>query len=225
MTKILLIEDDERIVRPLKRELEREHYLVDVAGDGEEGWHYLSLGEYDLLILDVMLPHLDGIGLCRRLRQHANGVPVLMLTARDTTSDKVLGLDAGADDYLVKPFEIEELHARMRSLLRRQDPRRQPLLQHGLICLDPACQVVTVATRNVDLTPREYQLVEHFLRHPTQIFNRERLIEQLWGWDAAPESDVIKAHIKGLRRKLKQAGAPDPIETVFGFGYRLNPNV
>lgn len=225
MTKILLVEDDERIVRPLKRELEREHYLVDVAGDGEEGWHYLSLSEYDLLILDVMLPRLDGIGLCRRLRQHTNGVPVLMLTARDTTSDKVLGLDAGADDYLIKPFEIEELHARLRSLLRRQDPHRQTLLQHGPICLDPACQVVTVADRTVDLTPREYQLLEHFLRHPTQIFNRERLTERLWGWEESPESNVIKAHIKGLRRKLKDAGAPDPIETVFGFGYRLNSHV
>lgn len=225
MTKILLVEDDERIVRPLRRELEREYYLIEVAGDGEEGWHYLSLHEYDLVILDVMLPKLDGMGLCRRLRQHALGVPVLMLTARDTTSDKVQGLDAGADDYLVKPFEVEELHARLRSLLRRQDPNRQPMLQHGLICLNPASQSVTVEARKVDLTPKEYQLLECFLRHPTQLFNRERLIERLWGWDESPESNVIKAHVKGLRRKLKEAGASDPIETVFGFGYRLNSHV
>ncbi len=225
MTKILLIEDDLRIVRSLKRELERERYLVDVANDGEEGWNYLQQTAYDIVLLDIMIPLLDGISLCRRLRQQAHGVPVLMLTARDTTADKVQGLDAGADDYLVKPFEIEELHARLRSLLRRQDPHRQIFLQHGVIVLDPALQVVTIAGQKVDLTPKEYQLLEQFLRHPSQIFNREKLIDCLWGWDESPGSDVVKAHIKGLRRKLKESGGLDPIETVFGFGYRLKAHV
>lgn len=225
MTKILLVEDDLRIVRSLKRELEREHYLVDVANDGEEGWGYLQQVNYDIVLLDIMIPLLDGILLCRRLRQHGNGVPVLMLTARDTTSDKVHGLDAGADDYLVKPFDIEELHARLRALLRRQDPQRRPFLQYGSICLDPAVQAITVVGRKVDLTPKEYQILEQFLRHPGQIFSREQLLERLWGWDETPGSDVIKAHIKGLRRKLKESGAPDPIETVFGFGYRLKADV
>jgi len=225
MPKILLVEDDTRIAIPLQRALELERYVVDVASDGEEGWDYLRQYVYDVVILDVLLPKLDGLDLCARMRQQALGFPVLMLTARDTTRDKVRGLDAGADDYLVKPFEIEELHARLRSLLRRQDPHRQPVLQHGSICLDPTTQSTTVAGCNVDLTPREYQLLEHFLRHPAQIFNRERLTERLWNWDEQPESNVIKAHVKSLRRKLKEAGAPDPIETVFGFGYRLNSHV
>ncbi|MBC7883263.1 MAG: response regulator transcription factor [Anaerolineae bacterium] len=225
MTKILLVEDDLRIVRSLKRELEREHYLVDVASDGEEGWDYLQQAAYDIVLLDIMIPRLDGTALCRRLRQYANGVPVLMLTARDTTSDKVHGLDAGADDYLVKPFEIEELHARLRALLRRQDPHRQPLLQYGSISLNPALQVVSVGDQKVDLTPKEYQLLEQFLRNPNQSFSRDQLIERLWGWDETPGSDVIKSHIKRLRRKLKEAGGSDPIETVFGFGYRLKTHV
>ncbi|WP_218082795.1 two-component system response regulator RppA [Anthocerotibacter panamensis] len=225
MTKILLVEDDLRILAVLKRDLQFERYTVDVAQDGEEGWDYLSQFVYDLVILDVMLPKLDGLGLCSRMRRQGLGVPVLMLTARDTTLDKVQGLDAGADDYLAKPFELTELHARIRSLLRRHDPQRKPTLEQGLIVLDPANKLVLVLGTRVDLTAKEYMLLEHFLRHPNQVFSRDQLIERLWNWDETPGSDVVKAHLKGLRRKLKEAGATDPIEAVHGLGYRLSAGV
>ncbi len=225
MPKILLIEDDPRILTPLKRALELEMHRVDVATDGEMGWNFLQQGDYDVLILDVMLPKLDGLHLCHRLRQQGYSLPVLMLTARDTTLDKVRGLDSGADDYLVKPFELDELHARLRSLLRRNDTQRQPQLHHGALTLDPSTKMVTIAERIVDLTPKEYKLLEHFLSHPTQTFSREQLVERIWGWEDSPESDVVRAHIKGLRHKLRAMGMPDPITTVRGFGYRLSTHV
>jgi len=224
--KILLVEDDRRIAEPLKEDLEHQHYRVDLATDGDLGWAFALNSCYDLILLDVMLPKRSGLVLCRDLRNQGCNTPILMLTARDTTGDKVLGLDAGADDYLVKPFELEELGARIRALLRRNNGDRKATLGFGALLLDPASCVVTFAGQRVSFTPTEYALLELFLRHPRQTFSREALIDRLWTLDEPPGDDVIKAHIKGLRRKLREAGcAEEIVETVYGFGYRLRANV
>lgn len=223
--KILLVEDDERIAEPIKEVLESQHYLVDTAGDGETAWNLAASWVYDLILLDVMLPRLDGVALCRRLRQSDYRGPILIITARGADQEKVLGLDSGADDYLVKPFGFDELGARIRALLRRNSSERNPNLRCGQLTLDPGACKVTYGDLPVDLTPTEYRLLAHFLRNPNQAFSREALIERLWLSEELPTEDVIKAHIKGLRSKLRSAGAPENIiETVYGFGYRLNNN-
>jgi DNA-binding response OmpR family regulator len=220
--RILLVEDDDRIAQPLAEDLEHQHHLVDIARDGIQGWEYAQAADYDLILLDILLPRLDGLTLCQRLRADGFSGFILMLTARDTTADKVLGLDAGADDYLVKPFELEEIEARVRAFSRRSDRTNQVGLINGDLRLDPiACQIA-YKEHLLSLTPKEYMLMELFLRHPTQIFSRSALIDKLWSFDRFPGEDAVKTHIKGLRQKLKAVGAPeDIIETVHGMGYRL----
>lgn len=217
-----MIEDDDRIAKPLAEDLKHQHYIVEVASDGMEGWEYAQAADYNLILLDLMLPRLDGISLCKRLRAcHYSGF-VLMLTAKDTTTDKVIGLDAGADDYLVKPFEIEELGARIRALLRRPAEMRPAVLRHGELVIDPACHTVTYARTLLDLTPKEYLIVEYLLQRPGQIATRAMLLNKLWELDRASGENTIKTHITNLRRKLKNAGCKiELIETVYGVGYRL----
>jgi len=220
--KILIVEDDPRIASPLTKDLRHQHHVVDVAQDGVEGWDYASSGDYDLILLDVMLPKLDGISLCQRLRQAHGSALILMLTARDTTQDKVLGLDAGADDYLVKPFTLEELSARIRALARRSREAIQPCLEYGDLSLDPATQSVTFRATPLLLTPKEYVILEYFLRHPRQVVSRSVLLDKLWDFDQSSGEGTIKTHITNLRSKLKGAGSLDPmIHTVYGMGYRL----
>lgn len=222
--RILIVEDDPRIANPLAKDLRHQHYSVDIAQDGLEGWEYAQATEYDLILLDLMLPRLDGISLCKRLRAAGCPALILMLTARDTTSDKVIGLDAGADDYLVKPFKLEELAARIRALQRRSREPVPPILHYGLLHLDPARQVVTYNQTLLALTPKEYLLLEHFLRHPGQVFSRSALLNKLWEFDQTAGEGTVKTHITNLRSKLKAAGSPqDLIETVYGMGYRLAP--
>ncbi|MEO1132391.1 MAG: response regulator transcription factor [Cyanobacteria bacterium J06639_1] len=221
--KLLVVEDDERIAEALAEDLADQHYAVDVANDGKEGWDLVEAFPYDLVVLDVMLPGLDGIEFCRRLRSRGVGTPVLMLTARDTTGDKVVGLDAGADDYMVKPFELQELSARIRALLRRGATTQPPVLEWGGVSLDPNLCEVHYQDAPLQLTPKEYQLLELFLRHSRRVFSRSDILEHLWPYAELPEEETVKAHIKGLRHKLRSAGAPaDFIETVYGLGYRLN---
>jgi len=220
MARILLVEDDPRIARPLARELRLERHTLDLASDGEQGWTYLSATAYDLAIIDVMLPGINGIELCRRIRSQSHGPPVLLLTALDSTADKVRGLDSGADDYLVKPFSLEELHARVRALLRRPSTA-MPLLRWRSIELNPSTKRVTVDEREVELTPREYQLLELFLRHRGHILDGQQILQKIWGWEA-PGLGSIKTHLYSLREKLRRAGAPNPIETLYGRGYRLS---
>jgi two-component system, OmpR family, response regulator QseB len=220
--RILLVEDDDRIAQPLAEDLEHQHHLVDVARDGVQGWEYAQATDYDLILLDIMLPRLDGITLCKRLR--ADGFPgfILILTAKDTTADKVVGLDAGADDYLVKPFELEEMEARVRAFSRRGDRPNLLSLISGDLQIDLVACKVTYKGNPLALTPKEYMLIELFLRHPSQIFSRSALIDKLWSFDRSPGEDAVKTHIKGLRQKLKSVGASeDIIETVHGMGYRL----
>ncbi len=220
--KILIVEDDARIAAPLAKDLRHQHHSVDMAKDGLEGWEYAQAADYDLILLDLMLPRLDGIGLCKKLRAARCQSIILMLTARDTTSDKVIGLDAGADDYLVKPFKLEELAARIRALQRRSRDLTPPALQHGKLQLDPVSQIVTYGQELLALTPKEYLLLEYFVRHPGQVLSRSALLDKLWEFDQESGEGTIKTHLTNLRGKLKAAGSPkDFIETVYGMGYRL----
>ena len=221
--RILLVEDDIRIAKPLAEDLRHQHHVVDTAKDGLEGWEAAQGVAYDLILLDLMLPKLDGISLCKRLRAAKSQALILMLTARDTTSDKIMGLDAGADDYLVKPFELEELAARIRALSRRSPETRSTTLIHGQLELDPSTCNVTYARVPLALTHREYMILECFLRTPDQVLTRSALLDRLWEFDKSSGEDTIKTHIANLRRKLKGAGSPENlIETVYGLGYRLH---
>ncbi len=220
--RILIVEDDNRIAKPLAEDLKNQHHVVDVAGDGIEGLAYAQSAEYDLILLDLMLPKLDGITLCKRLRTFYSHVFILMLTARDTTADKIIGLDAGADDYLVKPFELDELAARIRALSRRSPEIRQPILNHGDLQVDPSSCNVTYRNGNILLTPKEYMILECFLRNPNKVLTRSEILNKLWEFDKLAGEETIKTHITNLRRKLKIAGSPENlIETVYGIGYRL----
>lgn len=222
--KILLVEDDVLITEPLAKALTDQHYAVDVATDGRTGWELLESFTYDLVLLDVMLPKLDGISLCRRLRSQGNQTPILLLTAQNASTNKVMGLDAGADDYVAKPFNLQELLARIRALLRRGGAPLPPLLEWRNLKLDPSICEVTCNRKPVRLTPKEYGLLELFLRNPHRIFNTGALIDHIWSFEEPPTEDTIRSHVKGLRQKLKAAGAlDDPIETVYGIGYRLRP--
>lgn len=219
--KILLVEDDERIASALAEALSDQNYAVDVANDGQEGWAFVETYDYSLILLDVMLPKLNGVEFCQRLRQRSLQVPVLMLTARDTSDDKVIGLDAGADDYVVKPFELKELLARIRALLRRGNVSLPPILEWGGVCLNPNTCDVYYCDRPLNLTPKEYQFLELFLRQPQRTLNRQAILEQLWASEEPPGEETVKVHIRSLRQKLSAVGAPEFIETVYGLGYRL----
>ncbi|MGL5080153.1 MAG: response regulator transcription factor [Microcoleaceae cyanobacterium] len=220
--RILLVEDDDRIARPLAEDLRHQHYVVEIASDGIQGWEYTQAIEYNLILLDLMLPRLDGISLCKRLRACEYSGFILMLTAKDTTTDKVVGLDAGADDYLIKPFELEELDARIRALLRRPPEIQHPVIQQGELMLDPVRHAVTYSGNRLDLTPKEYLILEYLLQNSSQVFTRTMLLNKLWEIDCDSGENTIKTHITNLRRKLKDAGCKDRlIETVYGVGYRL----
>ncbi|PSB41646.1 DNA-binding response regulator [filamentous cyanobacterium Phorm 6] len=221
--RILLVEDDIRIAKPLAEDLRHQNHVVDIATDGLEGWEYARSANYDLILLDLMLPKLDGISLCKRLRADRSHVLILMLTARDTTSDRVIGLDAGADDYLVKPFELEELAARIRALSRRIPETKPLILTHGDLQINPSSCTVTYAENTLSLTPKEYMILECFLKSPTQVLTRSAILDKLWDFDKASGEGTVKTHITNLRSKLKAAGSSENfIETVYGIGYRLS---
>ncbi|MDJ0842775.1 response regulator transcription factor [Crocosphaera sp.] len=220
--KILVVEDDENIVIPIEEDLDEKNYIVEVASDGQEAKELIDVFDYDVIVLDVMLPKLDGITLCQQLRSNGCRTPILMLTARDTIKDRVKGLDAGADDYLIKPFDLEELSARIRALLRRGETTLPPVLTWGGLRVDPNTCEVTYEQQVLSLSPKEYRLLEFFLRHPRRMFSRAKLLDHLWSMDQIPEEATVKAHISSLRQKLKTAGLKsDVIETVYGLGYRL----
>lgn len=220
--RILLVEDDDILAEGLADAIANQRYVVDTVADGEAAWEQIKIVEYDLIVLDVMLPKLDGISLCKRLRSHQFGMPILMLTARDTSRDKVTALDAGADDYMVKPFDLPELLARIRALLRRGESS-PPILQWTSLRLDPNTYEVTYADRVLYLTPKEFSILELLMRNGRRVLSRSLIIEHIWSFDDPPSEDAVKAHIKSLRHKLKTAGAPnDLIQTVHGVGYRLN---
>ncbi|NER81824.1 MAG: response regulator [Leptolyngbya sp. SIO1D8] len=221
--KILLVEDDEILVANLAANLASQNYVVESATDGQLGWDYAQATRYDIIVLDVNLPGLDGISLCRQLRQTGYDGAILLLTAKADSRYKVSGLDAGADDYVVKPCPIDELSARIRALLRRPQGIASPILQWGALQLNPSTCQVYFAEQNISLSPKEYGLLELFLRNPQRVFSSAMLLERLWGFDEMPGEETVRTHIKRLRRKLKRAGADGVIENIYGMGYRLMP--
>ncbi|MEH2058375.1 MAG: response regulator transcription factor [Nostoc sp.] len=220
--RILIVEDDDRIAKPLAEFLRRQHHIVDITTDGLAAWEWSQSALYELILLDLMLPKLDGITLCKRLRAASSNVLILMLTARDTTGDKIIGLDAGADDYLIKPFDLKELAARIRALARRTPEIRPQILIYGDLQLDPATQQVTYAGNIISLTPKEYMILEYFLSNPNQVVTRSAILDKLWNFDKSSGEGSIKTHITNLRNKLRASGSSeDLIENIYGIGYRL----
>lgn len=223
--RILLVDDDENLMASLAERLIQQRYAVDIAIDGSSAETYVDLFDYDLIVLDLMLPDGDGIQFCRRFRSKGYGNPLMILTAKESTAQKVEALDAGADDYVIKPFDFDELCARIRALLRREHQGLPTVLSLGPLRLDPSACETTYDNNPVRLTPKEFSMMELFLRHPYRVFSLGAIIDDLWSFEDPPGEDAVRTHIKGLRRKLKAAGAPkDLIKTVYGLGYRLNEN-
>ena len=219
--RVLVVEDDDAIAQVLQRSLRMEGYEVRIAGDGvtalDEAHRFLP----DLVILDLGLPQLDGIEVARRMREGDDDVPILVLTARDAVDSRVEGLDSGADDYLVKPFERQELLARMRALLRRRPPRGQAALSVGDLKLNPDTHEVARGDREIDLTQREFELLEYLMRNERIVISRQRLLDEVWGYDPFSMTNTIEVFVSNLRRKLEAGGEPRLLHTIRGAGYVL----
>ncbi len=220
--RILIVEDDPRIHQSMVEDLRRQHHAVEVVEDGRAGLDFARTDVHDVVLLDILLPGLDGLEICRRLRSARCKAFILMITSRDDVRDKVRALDAGADDYLVKPFDLAELSARIRAVSRRQGHVRQPILERGRLRLDPSRRLVTYDDTPVPLTGTEYTILETLMYSPLQVFSRRLLREKVTTFNDDGGRDSIKTHITNLRRKLRTVGAVmDPIENVYGMGYRL----
>jgi len=220
--RILVVDDDRAVRESLERALRLEGYDVELAAGGREALERAAQSSPDAIVLDVMMPQVDGLEVCRRLRGAADKTPVLMLTARDAVSDRVAGLDAGADDYVVKPFALEELFARLRALLRRASPELDgELLRFSDLTLDPVAHEVRRGDRLVELTRTEFLLLELFMRHPRQVLTRPIIFEHVWGYDFGPESNSLEVYVSYLRRKTEAGGEPRLLHTVRGVGYVL----
>ena len=218
--KILVVDDEPKITDFIRRGLTYEGFSVDIAHDGEGGLMMALQGAPDLVVLDLMLPGMDGLQVCRRLRQESD-VPIIMLTARDAVSDRVTGLDMGADDYLVKPFALEELLARVRALLRRGGKPPDGRLELSDLVMDTRTRQVWRGERAISLTTKEFDLLELFLRHPGQVLSRETIYEDIWGYDFGGESNIIEVYVRYLRTKLEEGGEPRLVQTIRGVGYAL----
>lgn len=219
--RILVVEDNRRLSTALKAQLEKDGYVVDAILDGAEGLVYAEEIPYDLIILDVMLPQKDGIAVCRELREERITTPVLMLTARDTINDRILGLDSGADDYLVKPFDINELRARIRALLRRSAGEKTGALTVADLRLDPATRLVERAGCAIELTGKEFALLEFFMRNPNRVITREMIETHVWGMDFNGTSNIIDSYVHRLRRKIDDPFESKLLETIREAGYRM----
>ena len=221
--RILVVDDDEILGDLLRRSLSSQHHIVDTTDNGQMGWSYIQTGEYELVLLDIDLPKLDGISLCEKMRSQGYTIPILLMTAKDTSRDRIIGLDAGADDYLAKPLDLDELNARVRALSRRGEVATTSVLNVNGLILDPVACEVSYQQQPIRLTAKEYNLLEIFLRNPAQVFSRSQILDKIWTFDDPPLEESVKAHIKGLRKKLRKVGISDWIENVYGIGYRLNP--
>ena len=223
MARVLVVDDEPAVRRALERALRLDNYEVALAADGEEALDALASSPADAVILDVAMPRVDGIEVCRRMRQAGDRTPILMLTARDAIDDRVQGLDVGADDYLVKPFALRELQARLRALLRRtSDGAAQgEVLRYGDLVLDPIAHEVHRGEREIDLSRTEFSLLELFLRHPRQVLTRSQIFENVWGYDFGPTSNALGVYMGYLRRKTEEGGEPRLLHTVRGVGYIL----
>ena len=220
--RILLVEDEPQIADFIARGLTENGYSVDVARDGEEAVHWPAVADFDIIILDVMLPRRDGIEVCRLLRKQGLQTPILMLTARDAVEDRVRGLDSGADDYLVKPFAFVELLARIRALSRREPALLGNELRVGDLVMDTATRTVSRGGRRLDLTAKEFGLLEYLMRHPDQVLTRTVIAEHVWNYDFDNATNVIDVHIKNLRKKVDDPFETNLVQTVRGVGYRIS---
>jgi two-component system response regulator MprA len=222
MARVLVVDDEPAVRRALERALRLEHYEVSLAADGEEALDSLATAPADAVILDVAMPRLDGLEVCRRLRKAGDRTPVLMLTARDAIDDRVAGLDVGADDYLVKPFALRELQARLRALLRRSgDGHEGEVLRYDDLVLDPVAHEVHRGERRVELSRTEFLLLELFMQHPRQVLTRSTIFERVWGYDFGPTSNALGVYMGYLRRKTEEGGERRLLHTVRGVGYVL----
>ena len=219
--RVLLIEDDVTIARLLKEGLEDESYAVDVANDGSEGYRTAAADDYDVIILDIMMPEMNGYEVCRALRNDGNKTPILMLTARDAERDIVEGLDTGADDYLAKPFSFDVLLARIRALLRRPNEKLEEIIQVGDLKLDPSSKRVTRASQEISLTAKEYGVLEYLMRNKGKVLSKEQIISHVWDFDADVLPNNVELFIMFLRRKIDKPFKSKLIYTVSGFGYKL----
>jgi len=221
--RVLIVEDDERLASSLHRGLEEAGMAVDTVGDGDEALHLAESAAYDVIVLDVMLPIRNGFAVASCLREKSVDSPILMLTGRGAVEDRVHGLEVGADDYLVKPFALRELIARIKALSRRHLPDRASVLAAGSLSLDTAAHRVTVAGSEVQLTAKEFSILEFFMLHRGQLLSREQILENVWDWDLEDGRNLVEVYIGRLRRKLAEAGAGDPFATIRGAGYRFEP--
>ncbi len=219
--RVLVVEDEIKMARAVRRGLEREGYAVDVAAEGHDALHHATENDYDVVVLDVMLPGLDGFEVCRSLRAGGRWAPVLMLTARDAVEDRIRGLDVGADDYLVKPFAFGELLARLRALVRRGPKERPSVLEVADVALDPAAHRVTRAGRAIDLSSREFALLEYLMRHPGDVLTRRQIIEHVWDYNYEGLSNVVDVYVGYLRKKLERPFGRPLIRTTRGVGYGI----
>ena len=221
--KILIVEDEHLIATSIKKGLEQEHYVVDLAFDGEDGLDLAASGDYDLILLDLMLPKIDGLQVCRQLRQDGIHTPILMLTAKSQLEDKVNGLDSGADDYLTKPFAFEELLARVRALARRpHSASTAEILKVGDLSLNISTFEVLRSGKNISLSSKEYSLLECLMRHPGQILSKDQIIQHVWSYESDILPNTIEVYIRNLRQKIDQNYSQKLIKTIRGFGYKIS---
>ena len=219
--RILVIEDERKVASFIKRGLEEEKYIVETAADGEEGLQLATAATFDAIVLDVMLPKLDGFGVLRAIRDKGLATPVLMLTARGNTEDRVQGLDLGADDYLAKPFHFEELAARLRSILRRSSTEKTTQLKMGDLVLDLVTHFAYLEGKEIELTTKEYALLEYLMRNKGRILSRSMIMQAVWKHNFDPESNIIDVYIKRIRQKIERPGKPQLIQSIRGVGYRM----
>jgi heavy metal response regulator len=219
--RLLVVEDEKKVANFLKKGLEEEYYAVDVAYDGEQALYMIELNDYDLVLLDIMLPRIDGMNVLRRIRENSNFVPILMVTAKDSVDNIVEGLDAGCDDYLTKPFAFSELLARIRALLRRDKEAKTPLLEVGDLRLSPLTHEVTRCDRNIDLTAKEYALLEYFMRNPNRVLTRTMISEHVWDYHFDSDTNVVDVYVNFLRKKIDRDFDIKLIHTIRGVGYMI----
>ncbi|MBY0360060.1 MAG: response regulator transcription factor [Candidatus Obscuribacterales bacterium] len=221
MAKILLVEDEQDLAHLIRNWLEREHHLVELSENGHDALCSMELNKYDVIILDIMLPGMNGLEVCRKYRQAKGNTPILMITAKNSIDDKESGLDAGADDYLTKPFHLKEVAARVRALLRRGISLPSNVLKIRDITIDPVDYKVTKAGLEIHLLPQEFRLLEFLARHPNQVFSAEDLLSSVWESDTPAMIDTVRGHIKRIRKKLDTPGASSIISNVYGLGYKI----
>jgi len=219
--RILVVEDEKKVASFIKKGLEEEHYAVDIAYDGEEGFALAQINEYDLILLDIMLPRLDGMEVLRQIRRNGSNVPILILTAKDSVEDIVTGLDGGSDDYLTKPFSFAELVARVRALLRRKAKEKTDILTVGDLSLSTSTHRVKRGGREIEFTAKEYALLEYFMRNPNRILTRTLITEHVWDYHFDPETNVIDVYVNYLRKKIDQGFEKKLIHTIRGSGYMM----